>query len=104
MKARTKVHYHYHCENIDVLLFWEFDIGTSRKSSTPNCKLKVCNHPIHVPMVLNGVASYLPTPLIHLTPCLHVSRMTRAARTIWKRIPIQRKALHTQTEPAPVPR
>ena len=38
------------------------------------------------------------------TPCLDVSRMAWAVRTIRERVPIQRKAPHTQTEPAPVPR
>ena len=45
----------------------------------------------------------LTTSFVHPIPCLHVPRMARAVRTIRKRIPIQREALHTQTEPAPVP-
>ena len=39
----------------------------------------------------------------HPVPFVHVSRMARAARAILKRIPVQRGAHHTQTEPAPVP-
>ena len=42
--------------------------------------------------------------LDHVIPCLDVSRMPWAARAIWKRIPVQRKAPHTQTDAAPVPR
>ena len=38
-----------------------------------------------------------------LNPCLHVSRMSRAARTVRKRIPVQREVLRTQVEPELVP-
>ena len=39
----------------------------------------------------------------HPIPCLHISRVPRATRTIRKRVPIQREALRRQAEPAPVP-
>ena len=46
----------------------------------------------------------LTTSFVHPIPCRHVSRVSRATRTIRKRIPVQGEALHTQeTEPAPVP-
>ena len=41
--------------------------------------------------------------LDHPTPCFNIARMARAARAIGKRIPIPRKGLDTQMEPALVP-